>query len=878
MQAEALRLIDLQQDILQRVKNSRDLVSDVRLSQEINSGNPSGFFTAAAIQSKLNILAENHTKLQKLDMVLAVVGTMKAGKSTTINAIVGREILPNRNRPMTALPTRIRHTRDCTLPVLRFEKHEPIQSLIAKLRSKVDTLTPTSLKKLQDGDEHIADALKTLRKKQTLGIAHEGEVAIFHFLAYLNDLVRLSAVLGVQFPFHEYTSIEDFPLIEVEFFHLAGLDQAGLGRFTILDTPGFNEEGQQHKLLPMMREQLEKATAVLAVLDYTQLKSESEGDLRQQLNEIAAYAQGRMFSLVNKFDAKDRNSSDEDQTRKYVAKNLLAEAKVKPENIFPVSSRNAYLAKQAELTLSLQKGIAWAEGQPKSWVEDFAELAFGRRWQKDINDNTAVSDAAQDLWKESLFEEPLAKVIQFGYLSAAHQAIDAAAHALKVHADELTGLIDGRLQMLSRTAPELKKIINEANQQIDALCRLKNKAEKDLQERINAVHVNVEKGLHTASVHVNAAVAEFLKKGSVQIAAVLRGELAAELKHHAFFKKFTAEQKESVLDELLTRLPPNLTRSQEILQQLRSSKYLTLDEIKLFFSSRETAPKNLDSHGISALLKIAAGSGYERQNSSHKDTKIFDPEMVYTSRDAAQEALSEVSRQVQAILQGAQTTIEQQLEAAQADLATSMQGMRKEVVEQVLQFDAQVENLGLNALSFSVPNLPKFKSGANQLPATGSLVADQSRQVRRQREQSSAWGWFKRKVDVFGAEWGYDAYEATETRFTIKMKDLEEHWARVVKGQLEMLTSTVEDEFSRPMQERSDQFFRTMVDHFNEISENLQGGLNNHEKDFAQQTEIRHMLQVLKKLHSPSLQDLSTLVNTSENALARVQHEVIEGR
>ena len=68
------------------------------------------------------------------------------------------------------------------------------------------------------------------------------------------------------------------------------------------------------------------------------------------------------------------------------------------------------------------------------------------------------------------------------------------------------------------------------------------------------------------------------------------------------------------------------------------------------------------------------------------------------------------------------------------------------------------------------------------------------------------------------------------------------------------------------------------MDHFNEISENLQGGLNNHEKDFAQQTEIRHMLQVLKKLHSPSLQDLSTLVNTSENALARVQHEVIEGR
>lgn len=49
-------------------------------------------------------------KVTRLEMVLAIVGTMKAGKSTTINAIVGTEVLPNRNRPMTALPTLIRHT------------------------------------------------------------------------------------------------------------------------------------------------------------------------------------------------------------------------------------------------------------------------------------------------------------------------------------------------------------------------------------------------------------------------------------------------------------------------------------------------------------------------------------------------------------------------------------------------------------------------------------------------------------------------------------------------------------------------------------------------------------------------------------------------
>lgn len=118
----------------------------------------------------------------------------------------------------------------------------------------------------------------------------------------------------------------------------------------ILDTPGFNEAGQQEHLLPMMREQLEKASAVLAVLDYTQLKSESEKDLRDELEQIAKHARDRMFALVNKFDNHDSNSDNAEQTREYIAKQLLPQ--LNPENIFPVSSRNAYLAQRAQLALT----------------------------------------------------------------------------------------------------------------------------------------------------------------------------------------------------------------------------------------------------------------------------------------------------------------------------------------------------------------------------------------------------------------------------------------------------------------------------------------------------------------------------------------------
>lgn len=54
----------------------------------------------------------------------------------------------------------------------------------------------------------------------------------------------------------------------------------------------------------MMRDQLQKASAVLAVMDYTQLNSKADEEVRKELNAIADVSVGRLFVLVNKFDQK----------------------------------------------------------------------------------------------------------------------------------------------------------------------------------------------------------------------------------------------------------------------------------------------------------------------------------------------------------------------------------------------------------------------------------------------------------------------------------------------------------------------------------------------------------------------------------------------
>lgn len=389
-----------------------------------------------ASHKKIKKLKEHLHRLETLEVVLTVVGTMKAGKSTCINAIVGREILPNRNRPMTVLPTLIRHKKGVLNPILYFSNTTPVQRLIGKLSTALRRASAIRLNSVA-ADTELAQLTTKIRRGFTVKNCYRGESSIFSFLKSLNDLVRLAAIFGIEFPFDEYTTLEDFPLIEVEFLNLGQLDNLGTrGSLALLDTPGFNEAGQGKHLGKIFREQLRNASAVLAVLDYTQLKSEAEADLLQELQAIARYSEGRMFALVNKFDRRDSNSDDAATTIHYVSRNLLQDI-VPQDRIFPVSGNLASLSQRAEVTLKQKGNLGWSEGKSKDWRDDFGEQAFGRRYGKEINNKEAVQAACQTLWSQSGFEQPLKSVIHFSQLSAVKFALNSSLDQLQEVADML---------------------------------------------------------------------------------------------------------------------------------------------------------------------------------------------------------------------------------------------------------------------------------------------------------------------------------------------------------------------------------------------------------------------------------------------------------
>ena len=104
-------------------------------------------------------------KLKNEEFIISMVGTMKAGKSTTINAIVGQEILPSRVEAMTTLPTLITHIKGKVEPVLKLNKSyiNTLNDLLRKVRNN------SKSKSYSKSEQSITNNKNFQFKEQILG-------------------------------------------------------------------------------------------------------------------------------------------------------------------------------------------------------------------------------------------------------------------------------------------------------------------------------------------------------------------------------------------------------------------------------------------------------------------------------------------------------------------------------------------------------------------------------------------------------------------------------------------------------------------------------------------------------------------------------------
>lgn len=437
----------------------------------------------AALLKERTLLENERQKVANMEMVIAVVGTTKAGKSTIINALVGQEILPNCELPTTAFPTLVTHKQGQTTPMLNFHHIQPLitlqQHVMAQLANiqadKQPTKQPLSLL-------HSPIGQRLLKQLQTHNVTpilthYEGQAAIFTILQHLNDLVRIAESIDITIPYAAYQQLNQLPRIEVEFFHLRNNQHFQQARLSFLDTSGLNEQENNQHLHSLFQQQLAQASAILLAIDYTQMNSAADTLIRDNVGKIQSRLQQKLIVFVNKFDHAHTHTMSASRTKTYIAQQFidqqLTDKGLPKKHIFPVSSWWGYLAHKALMVLETQHKLP----NDEAWVQDFGEAALGRHWHEKITDMDEVKTASQTLWQDSKFSAPINDVITTMHTQSAFKCMNSSLDKLETRLSKLNTALNHRLTQLKNTITPNQETIEQLDKEIKQLREIKQQVD-----------------------------------------------------------------------------------------------------------------------------------------------------------------------------------------------------------------------------------------------------------------------------------------------------------------------------------------------------------------------------------------------------------------
>jgi GTPase SAR1 family protein len=458
---EARRQVELGIDIVRQVLDTDGLFSEDPQYSGV---------TRVWLEELAKTLAAERDKLEANEATIAVIGTMKAGKSTVINAVVGSEVVPSRDQPMTTFPTRVVHVPGKSVPELSFPLSDGFNALVTAVDKKD--------KSAAKGGEDLRETLEEqAAAKDLIGLLDEirlgkvnfpargkGHDRIQAILGRTNDLTRLAVILGVDpsVATPKRLSFADIPSIEVEFEHLAMVTSNAGGRFAMVDTPGPNEAGKNERLREIVRLQLAEASGVILVLNYTELGGEAAGDLLETLEEIPVGQAEQLTILMNRFDQRGATGLSEDSVRLIACKQLEKVLGFAPEGlsdrVYPTAARHALRAYQAQRAARLALPIDPAR---EGWAEEFANAGFGAYWRVDptiLADKEKLLGAIAEVWRQSGFEPALARTLVASAKNATVILLLSALGKLRERTEPLLEMLNVRDSAFLRSLAELEEL------------------------------------------------------------------------------------------------------------------------------------------------------------------------------------------------------------------------------------------------------------------------------------------------------------------------------------------------------------------------------------------------------------------------------------
>lgn len=484
---------DLQRDALTLLSNIENLISTIIIMLKADSSDKSNV-KAKEYEKYLKKIEDTKSNIANLELVMAIVAPMKAGKSTIINAIAGQDILPSRASAMTTLPTKILFRSDAVQPTLELESttfSRTLKNLRERIRLDEEDNVLTKMARyphLRKIIQKIKDGLLIEPERQIIGSEEIKET-----LTELNDIVRVCTVLD---PCSNPLKQKDFniPRISTPFWKATGTSQSKLlGNLVIVDTPGPNEAGDL-ELSAVVGEQLRKSSMVLIVLDFTQLNNQAAEEIKRQVQPvIRLLGKENLYVLVNKVD---QRTEQDPMTPEIVKQFVQGDADLglvdesDAERVFEVTARWAFCAANFLSEIQHNPGIAKEEMKT---AKALAQQVFGFDWEEEFKDCSLdkLQGKAKKLWDKSGFKPFLENAISVLMANAAPKCIELELQRSQDYLEAVKSYVNTRSDAIAEDEEKIREAINKFDEDLDDLKLKREELKKvddiknDLQKKLS---------------------------------------------------------------------------------------------------------------------------------------------------------------------------------------------------------------------------------------------------------------------------------------------------------------------------------------------------------------------------------------------------------
>lgn len=283
------------EQILAAVENANDIAQNLRIKDGV-------FFSEIPTEAvrKFMLVEREINRLRQNYLTIAFVGGFSAGKSSLVNAFLGRYLLPESTEVTTAVPTFIRSTSDKEFARLSYLSKAEVDGLEDLYRQTfADKFKIPELRNMP-----VRELLDKVRPMTTEG---KGKKLLEYFESFLAEKrQRDISERGLQ---------RDISLKEIEVFIRDEKEAMFLDRIEIfvkadgipedvqiVDLPGISVPNPRHERLTY-RFVTQDAHALVFVLRSTQLFNQDELDILEQIRSGDSAISEKTFWVLNRWDA-----------------------------------------------------------------------------------------------------------------------------------------------------------------------------------------------------------------------------------------------------------------------------------------------------------------------------------------------------------------------------------------------------------------------------------------------------------------------------------------------------------------------------------------------------------------------------------------------